>query len=211
MPWHADCVARGVHHDEHGLEAAVLLADQVADGAAVVAVLQHRRRAGLDASLCSMLTQCTSLRSPSGRRLGQQTSAREQRDALHSFRGAGHAREHQVDDVVRHVVLAVGDEDLGAEDLVAAVGLRLGAGAHQRQVAAGLRLGEVHRAGPLAGDELGQVELLLLLGAGVSSASMAPSVSSGHSAKLRLALLSISIQAAAMVLGRPWPPKSAGC
>src|SRR5256885_12222723 len=40
---------------------------------------------------------------------------------------------------------------------------------------------------------------------------MAPSVSSGHSAKLRLALLSISTQAAPIVLGRPWPPKSCGC
>ncbi|MCY1549749.1 hypothetical protein D9M68_859370 [compost metagenome] len=45
----------------------------------------------------------------------------------------------------------------------------------------------------------------------VISASMAPSVSSGHSAKLMLALLRISPQAAPMVLGRPWPPKSTGC
>lgn len=31
-----------------------------------------------------------------------------------------------MDDVVRHVVVAIGDEDLLAEDAVAAVGLRLG-------------------------------------------------------------------------------------
>ena len=37
----------------------------------------------------------------------------------------------------------------------------------------------------------------------VNSASMAPSLNSGHSAKLRLALLHISMQAAPMVLGRP--------
>ena len=69
-------------------------------------------------------------------------------------------------DVLGHVVLAVGDEDLGAEDLVAAVGLRLGARAHRRQVAAGLRLGQVHRAGPLAGDHLRDVGCLLLGRAG---------------------------------------------
>ena len=40
---------------------------------------------------------------------------------------------------------------------------------------------------------------------------MAPSVSKGHRAKLKLALLSISRQAAPIVLGRPWPPKSTGC
>jgi hypothetical protein len=48
---HADAEARGVHHHEHVLEAAVLLADEVADRAAVVAVLQHRGGAGLDAQL----------------------------------------------------------------------------------------------------------------------------------------------------------------
>ena len=37
----------------------------------------------------------------------------------------------------------------------------------------------------------------------VNSASIAPSLSSGHSAKLILALLTISPQAAPMVLGRP--------
>ena len=45
----------------------------------------------------------------------------------------------------------------------------------------------------------------------MSSASIAPSVSSGHSAKLRLALLIISMQAAPIVLGNPCPPNSAGC
>jgi hypothetical protein len=48
---HAHAVAGGVHHDEHVLQAAVLLAHQVAHGAAVVAVLQHRGGAGLDAQL----------------------------------------------------------------------------------------------------------------------------------------------------------------
>src|SRR6185436_4708533 len=45
----------------------------------------------------------------------------------------------------------------------------------------------------------------------VSSASIAPSVSSGHSAKLRFALLSISMHAAPIVLGKLCPPNSAGC
>ncbi len=45
----------------------------------------------------------------------------------------------------------------------------------------------------------------------VSSASMAPSVSSGHSANDRLAEFSISLQAVAISLGKPWPPNSCGC
>ena len=40
-----------------------------------------------------------------------------------------------------------------------------GARAHLREVGAGLRLGQAHRPGPLAGDEIGNEALLLLLGA----------------------------------------------
>src|SRR5690606_19892945 len=38
---HAHRVASGVHHDEHVLQAAVLFAHQVANGATVIAILQH--------------------------------------------------------------------------------------------------------------------------------------------------------------------------
>jgi hypothetical protein len=46
-----DREARVVHHREHVLEAAILLADQVAGGAALVAVGHHAGRAGVDAEL----------------------------------------------------------------------------------------------------------------------------------------------------------------
>ncbi|MNT31827.1 hypothetical protein D3C72_1676800 [compost metagenome] len=90
----------------------------------------------------------------------------KQRDALDAFRRTGRARQHKMDDVLRHVVLAVGDEDLGAEQLEGAVALRLGAGAHRGQVGARLRLGQVHGAGPLAADQPGQEGGLLFVRAG---------------------------------------------
>ena len=93
----------------------------------------------------------------------QELGHQEQRNALHPGRRIGQAGEHEMDDVVRHVVVAVGDENLLAENAVAAIGLRLGAGADQRQVGAGLRLGQVHRAGPFAGDHLFQVDRLQLV------------------------------------------------
>jgi hypothetical protein len=68
-----------------------------------------------------------------------------------------------VDDVLGEVVLARGDEDLGAADPVAAVGLRLGLGAQQAEVGAAMRLGQVHRPGPFAGDHVGQIFVLLLV------------------------------------------------
>src|SRR5258707_1674828 len=70
-----------------------------------------------------------------------------------------------MNDVVGHVVVAIGDEDLGALDAIRAIGRALGAGAQRADVGAGLRLGELHGAGPFAGDELLQIDLLQLVAA----------------------------------------------
>ena len=48
---HADRDPGGVHHREHGAHAAVLLADQVADGTALVAVAHDAGGRGVDAHL----------------------------------------------------------------------------------------------------------------------------------------------------------------
>ena len=89
----------------------------------------------------------------------------EQRDAARAGRRVGQAGEDEMDDVVGHLVVAVGDEDLGAEDAVGAVGLLLGARGERAEVGAGVRLGEVHGAGPLARHHLRQVGLLEVLAA----------------------------------------------
>ena len=115
----------------------------------------------------------------------------EQADALHAFGRAGHARQHQVHDVLGHVVLAVGDEDLGAEDLVACrrPAARRGVRTSARSLPA---CGSVRFIVPVHSPAimLRQIDRCLSSSEpAVSSASIAPSVSSGHSAKLRLALL----------------------
>ena len=89
----------------------------------------------------------------------------EQRDSARAGGRIGQAREHEMHDVVGHVVIAIGDEDLGALDAIGAVGLLLGAGAQRADVGAGLRLGELHGAGPFAGDELLEIDLLQLVAA----------------------------------------------
>ena len=88
----------------------------------------------------------------------------EQGDALRASGSVGQACQHQVDDVVGHVVLAGRDEDLLASDLVGAVALGLSLGAQQAQVGAAMRFGQAHGAGPLARGQLGQVGLFLLVG-----------------------------------------------
>ena len=87
----------------------------------------------------------------------------EQGHALHALGRARGAREHHVDDVLGEIVLAVGDEDLLAVELVAAVADRLRAGAHRGEIGPRLRLGEIHGAGPFTGDHLRQIRLLQLL------------------------------------------------
>jgi hypothetical protein len=105
-------------------------------------------------------------------------------------------------------VLAGADEDLVAGDLVAAVGLRLGLGAQQAQVGAAVRLGQAHGAGPLAAGQLGQVQLLLLLGAVRVQRLVGAVRQAGYMVQAWLALLSISYTQGSPPCGRPWPPYS---
>ncbi len=93
--------------------------------------------------------------------VGQEFRHQEQADALHAGRRVRQAGEHQVDDVLRQVVLARGDEDLAAGDAVACPS---GCGAafvrsRPRSVpqCASVRH---HRAGPGAGHHLRQIALL---------------------------------------------------
>ena len=109
--------------------------------------------------------QTRSLRAPSEpSSLTRNFGHDEQRNALHAGRGVGQARQHQMDDVPGDVVLAPGDEDLRAADPIN-VALGNGSGAHGGEIGAGLRLGQVHRAGPGPRDHVRQIELLLGLGA----------------------------------------------
>ena len=62
-----------------------------------------------------------------------------------------------MDDIAGQVMLSTGDENFGAGNLVAAVRLRLSAGAHDAEVGAGVSLGQGHRTGPLPAVELRQV------------------------------------------------------
>ena len=62
-----------------------------------------------------------------------------------------------MDDVLGHIMLTPGNENFGTKHLVAAIWLWLGTGAHRGQIAASLRLGQVHGACPFAADQVFQV------------------------------------------------------
>ena len=161
---HADAEPRLVHHREHGVEPAVLLAHQPAGGAVVI---HHAGRIAVDAHL--LLDRAAGDAVAFAERavvLDRELRHHEQRDALGAGGRAFDARQHEVHDVLGEIVLAGGDENLGAGDLVAAVGLLHRLGAQQAEVGAAMRLGQIHGAGPFAAHHLGQI-FRLQLGRGV--------------------------------------------
>jgi hypothetical protein len=98
-------------------------------------------------------------------RIDEELRDQEQRNTLGARGRIGQAGEHEVNDVVAHVVVAIGDENLGALDAIGAVRGPLGAGTQRADIGARLRFGELHGAGPIAGDELFEVDLLQFLAA----------------------------------------------
>ena len=80
----------------------------------------------------------------------------EQRDALYTFRRTLDTRQYKMNNIVRVIVFAECDKNFLPGNLVGAVGLWNCLRAHQRQIGAGLRLGEVHRGRPLARHHLWQ-------------------------------------------------------
>ena len=112
-------------------------------------------------SLCSRLAQTTSFRAPiSPSAADQEFRHEKERDAARAERRVGEARENQVDDVLREVVLAIGDEDLLAEETIGAVAARHGPRREPAEIGTRLRLRQVHGRGPLAGDHARQIERL---------------------------------------------------
>ena len=81
----------------------------------------------------------------------------EQRQAARAGRRAGQAGKNEMDDVLGHVVLAIGDEDLLAEQAIGSVLGALRPGPHRVEIGPRLRLGQVHGPGPFARDHRSEI------------------------------------------------------
>ena len=153
--------SRLVHHDKHDFEALVFLAHEPAGRLVIVhdtggiAVNAHLVFQAAALGVVALAGIAVSI--------GDEFWNHEQGNALHTFRSAFDTGQDQVDDILGHVVLAGGDPDLLASDLVGTVRLRDRLGAQHAQIRSAMRFGQVHRAAPLTGDHLGQVQRLLLV------------------------------------------------
>ena len=160
----ADTQPRLIHHREHALHAAIFFADQVTDRAAIIA---HRHDAGGGGVNAELVLDATGkdIIACAKRAIGidQEFRDQKQRYAFRPRRRVRQSCQHKMHDIVGHIVLAIGDEDLGPADAVGAVRSALRACAQQADVGTGLRLGQVHGAGPLAGDQFGEVDILELV------------------------------------------------
>ena len=85
----------------------MLLAEQPADGAAAVAVDHRAGRARVDAEL---VLDAAAAHVVAGS-VWQHFRHQEQRDSARPLRRVGQSRQHEMDDVVGEIVLAVADED----------------------------------------------------------------------------------------------------
>ena len=133
-----------VHHGEHGGQSLVLLANQPAPGAVEV---HHASSGPLDAHFFLEGTAAQAIALAKGAvfvdcKLGHQ----KQGNPLGALGRIRQLRQHQVDDVLRHVVLAPGNENLGARYTEGAIAIRLGLGADNPQIRARMRFRQVHSA-----------------------------------------------------------------
>ena len=158
-PLQTDRQALVVHHGEHAGQARILLAYPIADG---IVVVHHVGGTGHHPHLVLNGTARHRIARAEGAvRVGNELRHDEQADAPGARRCAGNAGKHQVNDVLRQVVLTAGNEDLGAGDAVGAIACIFRSGAQQAQVGACMGFGEIHGAGPFTAVELGQIERLL--------------------------------------------------
>ena len=151
--------ARVIHHGEHVFETAIGLTHQIPGGATRVAVLHDAGRTGMDAQLV-LDRQAFHVVAHTGTAIHIEQKLRhdEQRNALHALGRIGQARQHQMHDVLCHIVLAPGNENLGAADFVM-VAVRLRTRSYRRKIRTGLRFSEIHGTAPRAGYQARQVTL----------------------------------------------------
>ena len=154
-----------VHHGEHAGHAPVLLAHEVTDRAARIAVGHDAGRRGVDAELVLERDAAQVVaRARRAVRAGQELGHDKNAQTLGAGGRVGRAGEDHVDDVLGTVVLAPGDEDLLTGDEIV-IAVRHGPGLERAHVRAGLGFGQFHGPGPGTRDQLGQVGRLLRLGA----------------------------------------------
>ena len=89
----------------------------------------------------------------------QEFRREEQRKAARPRRRAGQPGENEMDDILGEIVLAIGDEDLLAEQPIGSILGAFRPGSHGAEIRACLRLGQVHGPAPPAADHRREIDV----------------------------------------------------
>ena len=153
-----------VHHLEHDPHAFALLAQKFADAVSVLAEVQGAGRRSLDAHLVLDVPRLDVVELAQRAVILEAVLGNdEDGDAGGAGRIAFNPGQDRVNDVRGQVVVSAGDEAFGPGDQEFAVGKPLRRCPKGADVAARARLGEAHRAAPLAGEHFVHVFVLQLL------------------------------------------------
>ena len=196
-----------VHHREHVAQTLILFSNQVAQGAAVVAIGHGAGGTGVDAELVLHADGKDIIAladSPLG--IHQELGHDEQGNALDPRRRVRGASQYEVNDVVGIGLIAPGDEDRLAEQ-PKVVAIRLGAGGDQPQIGPRLGFGEVHGASPLTTDQAGQIQGLLAFGAIAGKGGDHPLGEHRHQAKGHIGALQNLVHGESEGVGQPLAAK----
>ena len=160
-PCSTDGKPGAIYHREHASHAGVFFADQKRGRAATVAEDHGAGWRAMNAQFVLDRVRAHIIaRAKRSVCLDQKLRNEKQRNAARTGRRIGQSREHKMNDVLGEIVLAESDEDFLALDAVGTVAGTVSARAQRAHIRAGLRLGELHRAHPFAGNELFQVNAL---------------------------------------------------
>ena len=158
---YADTLTGIVHHGEHIFQALVRFTDQITQR---TFKFHHTSRAAVDTQFVLQRQRAGGV--PFGGRLAvvveQEFGHDKQRDTFDTGRRIRQTRQHQMNDILGHLVITPGDKDLGATDAIG-VAIRYSFGFYCRQIRTGVRFGQVHGAGPLARDQFRQVGVFQLI------------------------------------------------
>ena len=133
--------AGGVHQLKHDQDALMLLADQLADAVAILAITHRTGRRAMNAELLFQSDAGDVIgRAGLSLRVESEFGNQKQAQPLDSRRRAFETRQHQVNHVVDQIVIAAADEDFLSLDVVVSVAL-YGAGRDVTDRRSGMRLG----------------------------------------------------------------------
>ena len=139
-----------IHHAKHDVDSLIFLTDKIANGTIGFTILHNRGWRSLDAKF--FLNRQTAKIIRLGEIaiiISKEFRHDKHRNTLDAIRRIGCACQHQMNDILGHIMLAIGDIDfLARNQIMIPIGNR--AAFDASKVGAGLRFGQIHRSGPAA-------------------------------------------------------------